>query len=100
MPVNPLRSIIDQLRTHIASEAAKHIQTPAFIVTIEEILKDECWLVRHGNTGLTMYVIRNGEFYALTAQDMFGEAADTYTERLAGVMLRSRIREQGNTKTP
>lgn len=100
MPVNPFKSLTDQLRAHITNEAAKHVQAPVHIVTIEEVMKDECWLVRHGNTGMTMYIIRHGEFYALTAQDMFAEHVDTYTERYAGAVLRSRIGEQGQQKTP
>ncbi len=106
MPVNPFKSFIDQLRAHVASRASERTQTPVLIVTIEEILKDECWLVRYGDKGLTMYIVRHGEFYALTANDMgltpgSDEKVDTYVERYAGAVLRSRLREQGNnTKTP
>jgi hypothetical protein len=104
MSINPLRSFIDQLRTHVATKAKDATQTPVLIITIEEILEDECWLVRYGNN-MTMYIIQGGEFTALSAADMgltpgSDEAADTYAERYAGAVLRSRLREQGQQKTP
>jgi hypothetical protein len=95
---------MDQLRTRIVTNAAEHTQTPVLVITIEEIIKDACWLVRYDNV-MRMYVIREGAFCALSEEDMglapgSDETADTYIERYAGAVLRSLMENGGDTKIP